>query len=117
MSREEIRAKVAERAAFMNKVHPFASKALGPVFIRLMTAERAKAVAQFLMAEANQDRIVASCACCLCDESGAMVYDVSKPEDLAELAGLGMDTLSEIVAESNRLNGQSEQGVVEAGNV
>lgn len=118
MNREDIRARVQAEGARLAKPVKFDCPGFGPVLLRLISAAQAEDNKRFFDTKeaAEVPSIAIACACCLCDESGALVYDPGNPVDLAEIAGMGTLTLGNIVREANRINGQSEKGADEAGN-
>lgn len=117
MDRETLRARIKARGDEIEKAIPFTAPVLGAVYVKLMSAARASALSPALeKAKSDLDRIVLSAASSLCDVDGALLYDATNADDLAELARLDLSILNSIVQFSNRKNATSLEGAEEAGN-
>lgn len=116
MDRDALRARFKARGQALEAAVPFTAPGFGPVFIKLMSAARATANVEYLSGDNGLQRTINAAACVLCDEAGVLLYDPANVEDMAELAAVEMRVLTSIVQEATRLNAQSPEGVIEAGN-
>lgn len=118
MSASDIRALFEARRKLVATPIPYPIPGFGDVFVKVLDAETAAANAQTLSAAENKDKyLVLAAGLSICDEAGALVFDIKNADDLAILSGIDPKTLSAIFQKSQLENGQGVAGAEAAGNV
>jgi len=116
MSAADIRALFEARRALVAKPVPISIPGFGDAFVKVLDAASAAANAETLAAAENKNRyLVLTAGLAVCDESGALVFDIAIADDIALLSGIDPKTLTQIFHKSQLENAQSAEGIEAAG--
>lgn len=117
MSAADIRALFEARRALVATPVPFTIPGFGDVFVKVLDAGTAGANADALAKAENKNRyLVLAAGLAICDEAGALVFNIASEADIATLSGIDPSTLTQIFRKSQLENAQSTEGVEAAGN-
>lgn len=117
MTGADIRALFEARRAQIAAPIPFDIPGFGSVYVKVLDAATAAKNAELLSKQENRNNyLVFSAGLAICDQDGALVFDVSSPQDLEILGGIDPSTLNQIFRKSQLENAQSDEGVAAAGN-